>query len=201
MGVSLQIYRMTIGCFDSNPIRVVSPQRDLYFKTKKCRKLTILKILRSLLLFATILVFGLVVINSIYKTARNLSTFEITRNLLTADNRFVDYNFLARYKFGNKSKNGLKLSHINIGGGYLLNKVNEIELVISQEQPHVLGISEASIHIEQDLNDFKIDHYTLCYSETLMNPSLNVSRVCVLVHESVITKVRHDLMDNWFSSV
>ena len=45
--------------------------------------------------------------------------------------------------------------------------MNEIELVISQEQPHVLGISEASIHIEQDLNDLEIDHDTLYYSETL----------------------------------
>ena len=200
MGISLQMYRMTIGCFVNNLCRLAGGRRHYLDSEKKNddSKLTILKLLLFMMIFTMMFLNGVIVLNS---GSKIYDIQDCSRNLSITRDRTLDHNFLARYKYGNKSKNGLKLSHINMGGGYLLNRMNEVESVISEEKPHVLGISEASIHSEHDLKDLKIDNYTLQHSLTLQNPSLNVSRVCVLVHDSVVSKIRYDLMNDVFSSV
>jgi len=83
----------------------------------------------------------------------------------------------------------------------LTKKLHEIEVIIDEEKPHVIGLSEARVEKGQDLNNFFIEHYKLFLSDTVNNPNLNVSRLCVLVHDSVTTKVRHDLMNDHISSV
>ena len=88
-----------------------------------------------------------------------------------------------------------------MGGGYLVNKLPELEIIISDEKPHVIGISEAVVLKGWDKNDFCINNYKLHVSDTIENARLNVSRICVLVHDSVTTKVRHDLMNESISSV
>ena len=56
-----------------------------------------------------------------------------------------DSNFYARYTYGNRSNRGVKLSHWNAGSAFLENKTNEIENLISDHHPHLLGISEANL--------------------------------------------------------
>ena len=115
---------------------------------------------------------------------------------------WVDVNFLARYKFGNKSKGGLKIMHWNAGGGFLKNKINEIEIVTENYKPHVLGISESCFMKEHDLTDIEIANYDVFLASTLENPDLNSSRIAVYVHKDVSKKkLRPDLMDQQFSSI
>ena len=50
-----------------------------------------------------------------------------------------DSNFYARYTYGNRSNRGIKLTHWNAGSAYLDNKTIEIENVISDHHPHLIG--------------------------------------------------------------
>ena len=81
------------------------------------------------------------------------------------------------------------------------NKRDSIETLISDYEPHILGISEASFWSNHDTSDVQIQNYNLFFANTLQNPQLNVSRVAVYVHESLSVKVREDLMSESFSSI
>ena len=130
------------------------------------------------------------------------SKFQISSCVfLTKSTNIEDYNFLARYKNGNRRGSGLKLCHWNKGGAFLKNSMNEIEQTISQYKPHILGISESNFHATHSLEDVQIDNYILYLADTLKNPELNISRVAVYVHKDVIVKVRNDLMTDNFSSI
>ena len=65
---------------------------------------------------------------------------------LTKSTDIEDYNFLAWYKHGNGRGSGMKLSHWNMGGAFLINSMAEIEQTIAEYKPHILGISEANFH-------------------------------------------------------
>ena len=53
-------------------------------------------------------------------------------------------NFQARYKYGNKKKQGLRLCHWNKSNSSICSKMPEIQNIVSQYKPHLLGISEAN---------------------------------------------------------
>ena len=110
-------------------------------------------------------------------------------------------NFYARYTNGNKSNKGIKLSHWNAGSAFLENKVNEIETLISGHHPHLLGISEANLRKDHNIGNCMIEDYELITSKTMNNLNLQVSRVVVYKHTSVVAKVREDLMSDKFSSI
>ena len=67
-----------------------------------------------------------------------------------------DSNFYARYTYGNRNR-GLKLSHWNAGSAHLENKTIQIENLISDHHPHLLGISEAKLHKDHCIDNCKID--------------------------------------------
>ena len=111
-------------------------------------------------------------------------------------------NFIARYTYGNRNKGGLKIMHWNAGGGFLKNKMGELESVIQKYHPHVFGISESVFRENHDINDVSVAGYDVYFSKSLENPTINLSRLSVFVHKDVQkVKVRHDLMDNDFSSI
>ena len=120
---------------------------------------------------------------------------------MTRSTNIEDYNFLARYTHGNRRGSGLKLCHWNKGPAYLENSIPEIEHIIAEYKPHILGISEANHHAHHSLDDVQIDDYNLYLADTLNNPELNISRVAVYVHKDIIVTVRDDLMTDSFSSV
>ena len=64
-----------------------------------------------------------------------------------------------------------------------------------------MGISESNFRSEHEKNDVRIEDYNIYVAKTLENPLLNISRVIVYVHKDVIVKVRHDLMNDSFSSI
>ena len=112
-----------------------------------------------------------------------------------------DHNFLARYTYGNKRQNGIKIVHWNKGSSFLQNKRNEIETLIEQHHPHILGLSEANLFNHHDISQVQYPGYTLHTCPTLSNPELLVSRVVVYTHSSLVVKVRQDLMNDTISAV
>ena len=120
---------------------------------------------------------------------------------LTKSTIIQDYNFLARYRHGNRKVSGLKICHWNKGGAFLINSMNEIEQTIAQHKPHVLGISESNFHSHHNLEDVQVNDYNLFLADTLKNKNLNISRIAVYVHKDVVVKARNDLMTDNFSSI
>ena len=110
-------------------------------------------------------------------------------------------NKLARAITGNRSNRGIKLAHWNAGSAHLCNKIDEIEQVVADLHPHVLGISEANFKKSHSLDDVQIQDYDIVLSKTLENERLGVSRVVCYKHQSLVGKVREDLMDDKFSSI
>jgi hypothetical protein len=88
-----------------------------------------------------------------------------------------DSNFYARYTYGNRANRGIKLSHWNAGNAHLENKLIDIENVISDHHPHLLGISEANLHRNHCLDNCKIDGYELITCKTMDNENLKTSGV------------------------
>ena len=110
-------------------------------------------------------------------------------------------NFLARYKYGNKREHGIKIVHWNKGPSLLENKRNDIEALVQKHRPHILGLSEANLFRNHDLSNVQLPEYTLHTCPTLDNPGLNVSRVVVYTHNSLVVKLRPDLMNDNVSTI
>ena len=115
--------------------------------------------------------------------------------------QIVDVNFHSRYVNGNRRKNGIRMGHINLGSGFLVNRMNSIESIIGGYKPHILGVSETCIKKSHDVGSIQTDDYQVHFSKTLENEALNVSRVTVYTHKDLVVKERADLMNNSFSSV
>ena len=134
------------------------------------------------------------------------SSINSTKGVLQVNDQdfgyWSDVNFYARYTNGNKQKGGMKIMHWNAGGGYLRNKIPEIENIIGGYKPHLFGVSESCFKKEHDIADIQIDGYDVYLSNTIENPNLNVSRLAVYVSKDIINpKLRLDLMSRDFSSV
>ena len=67
--------------------------------------------------------------------------------------------------------------------------------------PHILGLSEANLFKHHDISNVQIPEYTLHTCPTISNTELNVSRVVVYTHSSLIVKIRQDLMIDSFSAI
>ena len=108
---------------------------------------------------------------------------------------------MARATTGNRQNRGIKLAHWNAGSAHLVNKMHEIEQVVSSNHPHVLGISEANFKRGHDVDEVQLQDYDLIQCKTLDNDNLQVSRVVCYKHQSLVGKVREDLMSDQFSSI
>ena len=178
------MYRQRIGCFSNTSL-----SRNLS-KTHHSKKTT--RLCPSLFLSLSLLTFVLcsqaaasIILDKSSSLNTNLTSSAELRQKLT-NNYPADVNFNARYKFGNKQKGGIKIMHWNAGGGFLKNKIHEIENVITGYRPHLFGISETCFKKGHDISDIQIQDYQVHFSKTLENPSLEVSRVAVYVHKDII---------------
>ena len=114
-----------------------------------------------------------------------------------------DRNFLAKIVNGNRGARGtgIKLVHWNKGPAFLLNKHSEVEALIADHQPHVLGLSEANLKRDHDHNLVQHEDYNLHLSPTLTNPGQDTARVVVYTHKSLIVNRRTDLEDSRISAI
>lgn len=81
------------------------------------------------------------------------------------------------------------------------NKHQEVEHIIGGHQPHLLGLSEANLKADHDLTLVQHQDYTLHTCSTINNPDLNMSRIVVYTHQSLMVKRRSDLEDEDISSI
>ena len=79
--------------------------------------------------------------------------------------------------------------------------MDEVELAVAEHHPHLLGISESNLQRSHDIADVQLQDYDLITSKTMENDHLQVSRVVCYMHNSLIGKVREDLMSDEFSSI
>ena len=114
-----------------------------------------------------------------------------------------DRNFLAKIINGNRGArgSGIKLAHWNKGPAFLYKKHDEIETLIADHSPHVLGLSEANFKSSHDLALVQHAEYDLHLSPTLSSPSQDTARIVVYTHNSLIVKRRTDLEDNRISAI
>ena len=110
-------------------------------------------------------------------------------------------NQLVRAVTGNRSNRGIKLANWNAGSAYLHNKMDDLVDVVSDLHPYVPGVSEANFRRKHSLEDVQIPEYDLVLSKTFENEQLRISRVVGYKHQSMVGKVREDLMDDNFSSI
>ena len=95
----------------------------------------------------------------------------------------------------------MKIVHFNKGPSYLINAMPDVESIVSEYKPHILGLSESNFKKSHDENDVQIENYKPHFSKTLENPILNASRVAVYVHNDIVAKQRSDLESDLFSSI
>ena len=110
-------------------------------------------------------------------------------------------NFSLRYLNGNRKSGGIKISHWNKGPGFLQNKMPEVKNILNGLHPHILGLSEANLKRNHDQNLIQLDDYVLHTCPTINNPEFNTSRVVVYTHNSLVVKLRPDLMCDSYSSI
>ena len=63
-----------------------------------------------------------------------------------------------------------------------------IEQVVSENHPHLLGISESNLKNEHDLQNVQLQDYDLVTSKTFNNEHLLISRVVCYKHHSLVGK-------------
>ena len=186
MSISVDIYRARIGLFSSNMVLRQRRHKTKNVQPTRCSSGIIIFKVAVMTMILLVVLSNISHVSGSY-VRRSLKN-ENPTNIFSQKPFKRNSNFLARYTFGNRRHFGIKLCHWNDGSSHLVNKVNEIENVISSYKPHVFGISETSFHKSQ--TDLKFDNYQVVYAKTLSNPNLNVSRVSVLVHDDIQFKIR-----------
>ena len=207
MNIDISCYRARIGTFVPRyqQPRKIQPTTKQY-KSRKSPTNLFRKVL-FLVLMSSLTISLLNIYRTNTESREPDSNFKTTLESTYRPNYSIespgieDFNFLARYVNGNKRRNGIKLAHINLGGGYLINKINEVENIIAGYKPHVLGISETRFQDFHNIDDLYIQDYSVYFSKTLQNPSLKTSRIAVFVHKDIVVRERSDLMSDEFSSV
>ena len=201
MGISLEMYRQRIGCHVGRNMKIKLKYHSKETR-KGCKKCKMFSPLLRLLLMFVLLVNVTTTFSTSDTTSYSATTKSWAELRCIKNNYPLNVNFNARYKYGNKKKGGIKIMHWNAGGGFLKNKIHEIENIIGGYRPHLLGISETSFKQGHDISDVQIQDYSIFFSKTLENPSLGVSRCAVYVHKDVVKpKLRLDLMSDDVSSV
>ena len=209
MGVSLQVYRCRIGTFKStrtklSKVKDGNSQSCNAFMGKMLMMFVLLSALASASLVSTKLNLSSARCQHVPGAAVHLEPFT-DNQLLHRPSRLTsrDRNFLAKIVNGNRGLRGtgIKIIHWNKGSSFLHNKHDEIETIIAGHHPHVLGLSEANLKNDHDLSLVQHENYDLHLAPTSSNPDLNISRVVVYTHKSLIVKRRPDLEDSRVSAI
>ena len=89
----------------------------------------------------------------------------------------------------------------NKGSSLLQNKHPEIETVIDAHKPHILGLCEANLRRDVDISLVQHQDYQLHAAKSINNADLEIARVVVYTHSSLVVKRREDLEDESLSAV
>ena len=161
MGISIEQYRSRIGKYLPNiQRRVQIPSSSTYVQILP--KYLVFLVTTAVLMFASVSCYMIIRFQQDFLLASQsycslvypISTQQVSYYLALS-------NFSARYLYGNKQPNGIKIAHLNKGPGYLASKICDIENAISSLKPHILGISEANFLSTHDVNDVQLSEYSL----------------------------------------
>ena len=111
----------------------------------------------------------------------------------------VDYNFLARYLYGNIQKiKGILNMHLNIRS--LQHKVYEVKNLIKQHNPHIFGLSECELKRDKiDEKCLKIPGYNILFPTSWTQHG--VARVVVYVRKTFKCQQITELQDDCVQTV
>ena len=207
MGVSLQVYRSRIGGFFSTRFKL---SKSSTFSNKS-------DFFWAEILLAVVFLSSLAVCIQVLQQVHHGHCEAISQgghggdlnndllnNKLAVPCRLSrrQRNSLAKMVNGNIGARGagIKLVHWNKGPSFLKNKMDDIETIIANHHPHVLGLSEANLGGDHDLALVQQVDYDLHQCPTINNP-IGMSRVVVYTHKSLIVKRRGDLEDLSISAI
>ena len=104
---------------------------------------------------------------------------------------------------GNRERRGRGINCVywNKGPSFLVNKQLDIKNIVERHKPHILGLGEANVHHDNDLDDLQLEGYSLHLDSCINNPQLGMARVAVYIHDSLRVKRRPDLEDDTVAAV
>ena len=216
MEVSIETYRSRIGVFDLKPKARKPKKCSVYDTTTKKNNKTIKKQNISYLIILVLLLCDAtkyhckIQYNNSSTHDKEVSSsssivdtsFETYDSISNSSSSFIwlgrkERNKLHHIKHGNRGRDmkrkGIQCLYWNKGPSFLVNKHLDIETIIAEHKPHILGLGEANVHHGQDLQDVQHAGYTLHLDSSIDNPNLGVARVAVYTHNSLRVKRRLDL--------
>ena len=115
----------------------------------------------------------------------------------------AEWSALCKAKFGNRSQKdkGIKIIMWNKGSSLLQNKHHEIQTLIGDHKPHIMGLCEANLNYGVDLSLVQHENYQLHVPRSINNLALGTARVVVYTHSSLIVKRRQDLENDTIPAV
>ena len=104
---------------------------------------------------------------------------------------------------GNRERRGRGINCVywNKGPSFLVNKQMDIKNIVERHKPHILGLGEANVRHDHDLEDLQLSGYSLHLDSCISNPQLGMARVAVYTHDSLRVKRRPDLEDDTVAAV
>ena len=85
-------------------------------------------------------------------------------------------NKMAHITNGNRGQRGRGVTCLywNKGPSFLTNKMLDIETIVQAHKPHSLGLGEANLHHNHDVEDVQLPGYTLHVDSSINNPNLGI---------------------------
>ena len=198
--ISVQHYRVSIGTFNSR----TRCNREIKYLNK--HDSTVVQLFLITLIVLNLLCVTWVQkenvctkIGSSLKPMKSGQVYESVLNRVYLSHKIQ--NKLVHMLEGNKNSRGYKLSQWNCGSVFLENKMPELEAAVARIKPTIFCVSESNLRSSVDRNEVQIPGYKLITSKTIVNPTLEMSRVVVYLDREVRGRVREDLMDSGFSSI
>ena len=133
-----------------------------------------------------------------YTSTNSMGNFRHRKEGMTWMKPKKEINKIEHIKNGNK-RQGLTMMHWNMGSTNLQNKMRELERVIQERKPGIIGISEANLKQTVEMDKVRIPGYEIYTSYTAEGGVMR--RLVTYVREGVNVKLREDLMDTNFSSI
>ena len=220
MGVGIQQYRSAIGTNECSSCKTFSVHNSKNSNTNYvCPKHKVSLIVFSkvnIIFFATfflLIQYNIAQINDKAHSNNNITNQVqekgyrlMSQSHISCQSKIKTYSFWQSNKSRNKNiksvngnrysrGKGIKLLAWNKGNSLLQNKHNDIQTLIRTHKPHILGLSEANLKKGIDMRLVQHDDYVLHTAPTIDNSILNISRVVVYTHNSIVCRRRHDLED------
>ena len=139
-----------------------------------------------------------------------LSIFEdVEPGILSAASVFIWMTRAQINKFihiiqGNRGQRGRGITCLywNKGPSLLTNKLTDIQSIIADHKPHILGLGEANFKNGQDLADVALPGYNLHLGQGVDNEqAASTARVAVYTHTALRVKRRPDLEDKRVAAI